>query len=47
MAAMMTIMDIGTEKKKKKKAILNLYVAPMVPIKFRLNSIYRSGADVV
>ena len=27
--------------------ILNLYVAPMPPIKFRLNLIYGLGGDVV
>ena len=28
-------------------AILNLYVAPMPPIKFRLNPTYGLGGDVV
>ena len=38
------ILDIGTELF---LAVLNLYVAPMPPIKFRLNLTYPLGGDVV
>ena len=42
MASMAAILDIGTTL-----AILNLYVAPMPPIKFWLNPSYGLGGDVV
>ena len=41
---MAAILDIGTELF---LAILNLYVAPVPPIKFRLNLTYGLGGDVV
>ena len=42
MGLMAAILDIGTIL-----AILNLYNAPMPPIKFRLNLTYGLGGDVV
>ena len=44
MAALAAILDIGTERN---STILNLYVAPMPPIHFRLNPTYGLGGDVI